>query len=44
MSIVVDTPGVDLRLCVLDCDVQGLVAQPVIERLYVPVFGRSPDG
>ena len=44
MSIVVDPPGFDLPACIFDGselrDVQTLVAEPTIERLYVPVLSR----
>ena len=44
MAIVVDPPGFDLGAGVLDRrelrDVQTLIAQPSVERLYVPVLSR----
>ena len=44
MRIVVDPPGFDLGARILDRkelrDVQALVAQPAVERLYVPVLSR----
>lgn len=44
MPIVVDAPSFDFRLGVFQRhelrDVQALIAQPLIEQFYVPVFGR----